>query len=487
MPASLSELGRPCGSEADVRKLKVAQVRGRLSGGKQTVEGAPGVEVEGLLCEPLQHPLNKTDRLKLTWFIRLFQMNRYPMSVMEGELLKLLDTAPPDNVKEMKRDFTTFLKLYWNVMFGEEQSIQWDNIIPPSEKSVLSYDSLQAMELPEDMASLLNKLVVVKLNGGLGSSMGVSGPKCLIEVRNGCSFLDLAVEQIEHMNRTYGSDVPLVLMNSFHTDEETLKVIPKYSECNLKLSTFCQSSYPVLSKETMLPLTRVAGKSGDSELWYPPGHGDIYTSLANSGLLKSFLAEGKEYAFISNIDNLGASVDLSILSYLLQPANSAPCDFIMEVTNKTRADVKGGTMIQYDGGLRLLEIAQVPREHVEKFTSVSQFKTFNTNNLWVSLTAMKSLGESDNLDTEIIVNNKTLATGQNVVQLETAAGAAIRNFDRALGVNVPRSRYQPVKNTGDLLLAMSNLYGLEGGRLQLSDRRQFPKLPLIKLGTSFTQ
>ena len=57
----------------------------------------------------------------------------------------------------------------------------------------------------------------------------------------------------------------------------------------------------------------------------------------------------------------------------------------MEVTDKTRADVKGGTLIDYEGKLRLLEIAQVPKDHIEEFKSVKKFKIFNTNNLWIKL------------------------------------------------------------------------------------------------------
>ena len=47
--------------------------------------------------------------------------------------------------------------------------------------------------------------------------------------------------------------------------------------------------------------------------WYPPGHGDVYNSFFNSGLLSQFIQQGKKYVFISNIDNMGATVDLSIL------------------------------------------------------------------------------------------------------------------------------------------------------------------------------
>lgn len=66
-------------------------------------------------------------------------------------------------------------------------------------------------------------------------------------------------------------------------------------------------------------------------------------------------------------------------------------------------------------------------------------------------------------------------------------GAAIKCFDNALGINVPRSRFLPVKTTSDLLLVMSNLYSLEAGSLTMSKRREFPTTPHVKLGSSFTK
>lgn len=83
------------------------------------------------------------------------------------------------------------------------------------------------------------------------------------------------------------------------------------------------------------------GLTGEnSEAWYPPGHGDIYASFSNSGLLDQLISEGKEYIFVSNIDNLGATVDLHILNHLMSQPADRRCEFVMEVTDKTRADVK---------------------------------------------------------------------------------------------------------------------------------------------------
>ena len=158
-------------------------------------------------------------------------------------------------------------------------------------------------------------------------------------------------------------------------------------------------------------------------------------------------------------------------------------EYCMEVTDKTRADVKGGTLIEYEGRARLLEIAQVPKENVDEFKSVSKFKIFNTNNLWCRIDAVERLCKNGQIeDMEIIVNEKTLSSGTNVIQLETASGAAIKNFNNAIGINVPRSRFLPVKKTSDLMLVMSNLYELKSGSLIMSEKRQFKTTPLVKLG-----
>uniref|UniRef100_UPI00358F0966 UTP--glucose-1-phosphate uridylyltransferase-like n=1 Tax=Myxine glutinosa TaxID=7769 RepID=UPI00358F0966 len=405
---------------------------------------------------------------------------------MEQELKKLIATASPAQVQDIKKDFDGFQRLFHRFLQEKGPSLDWDCLQRPPAESVIPYDNVRERPLPPDVSDLLNQLVVVKLNGGLGTSMGCKGPKSLISVRSDNTFLDLTLQQIEHLNITYNSDVPLVLMNSFNTDEDTQKILQKYGHCKVKIYTFNQSRFPRINKETLLPIATSVADDG-SEAWYPPGHGDLYESLLSSGLMSKLLAQGKELMFVSNIDNLGATVDLKILHHLLAPPSGERCEFVMEVTNKTRADVKGGTLIQYDGKLRLLEIAQVPKQHVDDFKSVSKFKIFNTNNLWVSLSAVKRLLESGSVEMEIIVNNKTLEGGLNVIQMETAVGAAMKSFDNALGINVPRSRFLPVKTSSDLLLVMSNLYSMRAGSLTMSERREFLTVPLIKLGSSFTK
>lgn len=157
----------------------------------------------------------------------------------------------------------------------------------------------------------------------------------------------------------------------------------------------------------------------------------------------------------------------------------------MEVTDKTRADVKGGTLIDYGGHIRLLELAQVPKDFVEEFKSIKKFRIFNTNNLWIKLSAIERFVGQKVLQMEIIQNPKMLDDGRNVLQLETAAGAAIKHAAHAIGINVPRSRFLPVKGTSDLFLIMSNLYRQDQGTLVMSPLRVFDTVPLVKLGSEF--
>lgn len=142
------------------------------------------------------------------------------------------------------------------------------------------------------------------------------------------------------MNKTYKANVPLVLMNSFNTDEDTQKIVRKYKGLQVEIHTFNQSCYPRINRDSFLPIAKNGNVEEDIDAWYPPGHGDFYSSLRNCGLLKKFIDQGRQYCFISNIDNLGATVDMKILNLLLNPNYSQSHEFVMEVTDKTRADVK---------------------------------------------------------------------------------------------------------------------------------------------------
>ncbi|TRM69301.1 UTP--glucose-1-phosphate uridylyltransferase family [Schizophyllum amplum] len=397
---------------------------------------------------------------------------------MRNELSHLVSTiSDPQEKKNFDMEMQSFFFLFTRYLSerAQSQDLDWDRIKSPSDDKVVPYAQLPE---PKDK-SVLNRLAVLKVNGGLGTSMGMTGAKSALEVKNDMTFLDLTVRQIEHLNTSNRVDVPLVLMTSFNTHDDTLRIIKKYANQQLRITTFNQSRYPRIFKETLLPCPKRA--DDDKKHWYPPGHGDVFNALYQSGVLDQMISEGKEYLFISNSDNLGAVVDEKILQHMID----SDAEFIMEVTDKTKADVKGGTLIDYDGSIRLLEIAQVPSEHVEDFKSVRKFKIFNTNNLWVNLKAVKRVMENEGMELEIIINPKVNDDGQPVIQLETAAGAAIKHFKNAHGINVPRSRFLPVKSCSDLLLIKSDIYSLEHGQLMINEQRMFETTPVIKLGDHF--
>jgi len=328
---------------------------------------------------------------------------------------------------------------------------------------------------------LANKLAVVKLNGGLGTSMGCVGPKSVIEVRQNQTFLDLIIKQTQSLDEEFECKTPLILMNSFNTHDDTDKILERYQYSGVNIKTFNQSRYPRIYKDSLLPLPTTF--DSDKEQWYPPGHGDFYYSLYSSGVLQELIDEGKEYIFLSNVDNLAATVNLDILNHMIDQQ----CEFLMEVTNKTLADIKGGTLIDYEGTIKLLEIAQVPSQHVQEFKSIKKFKIFNTNNLWIKISAIKELVEKGLLkDMDIIANEKT-HENQRILQLETAAGAAIQFFKNGQAVNVPRNRFLPVKSTSDLFIIQSDLYQLRNGTLIMNPNRPFPNAPIVQLGDKFKE
>lgn len=360
---------------------------------------------------------------------------------------------------------------------GPSRINDWDSVQSPDEKYLLPYTSLKAPDRKVTQKSL-SKIAVCKLNGGLGTSMGCQMPKSTIAVREDKSFLDLIVDQLSEVENDFGVKVPLILMNSFYTHEETKRVIEKYRD-RLDVSTFQQNKFPRLLEDSLKPLSEEEFGLG---AWYPPGHGDFYSCIFELGFLDQLLKEGREALFVSNADNLGAVIDPGILTHILD--NDIP--FLIEMTPKTPADVKGGTIYQDGDQLKLLEIASVPEEHKEEFCSQRKFKVFNTNNIWINLRHLRKKLEAGPLDLNVIVNRKTVA-GKKVIQLETAIGSALECFPGAVGLVVPRDRFMPVKTTNDLLLVQSDLFVLENGKLTRNPERKQKELPKVELGSEFTQ
>ncbi len=336
--------------------------------------------------------------------------------------------------------------------------IQGDSgLIPESQiEPVTDLPALEQIDSPEDQ-SLLSQTVVIKLNGGLGTGMGLEGPKSLLEVKNGLTFLDFIARQILFLRRRYSQPLRFLLMNSFNTTGPTLEFLGRYPELGQpKDLELMQGLVPKVDAATLLPVSWPANPPLE---WCPPGHGDIYPSLVGSGCLERLLADGVRFAFVSNSDNLGASLDLQLLAYFA--ASGKP--FIMEVTERTEADKKGGHLARSRRGNFLLrESVQCPEGDLKAFQDIERHRFFNTNNLWIRLDHLQQvLKQNDGIvPLPLIKNAKTVDPRDKqspaVFQLETAMGAAIESFNNSGAVNVSRSRFAPVKTTADLLTLRSD-------------------------------
>ncbi|MFT5287543.1 MAG: UTP--glucose-1-phosphate uridylyltransferase [Myxococcota bacterium] len=306
--------------------------------------------------------------------------------------------------------------------------------------------------------AVLGKTVVIKLNGGLGTSMGLSKAKSLLPVRDGLSFLDVIVRQVLHQQKTQKVELPLVLMNSYRTQSDSLAVLDRYPKLAGTLPVdFLQHKVPRILKESFSP---VQWPEDESLEWCPPGHGDLYIAMASSGMLEALIHRGYRYCFVSNADNLGAVLDPSILGWMA----SEKLPFVMEVASRTEADKKGGHLARNaEGDLMLREVAQCPEADRDAFQDIQKHKFFNTNNLWLDLFALRDvLASSAGFNLPVMCNEKPVsahdADSPRCYQLETAMGAAISMFQGSKAVEVPRSRFAPVKTSNDLLMIWSDAY-----------------------------
>ena len=336
--------------------------------------------------------------------------------------------------------------------------------LPGSELEPLP-DLPRLEDLPEpsetEARSVLDRLVVVKLNGGLGTSMGLSGPKSLLQVKPGRSFLDIFTTQVLSLRGRYAARLPLMLMNSPSTRGPSLSALdahPGTRENGPVPLDFLQGREPKLRASDFHP---VEWPQNPELEWCPPGHGDLYTALAASGTLDALLAADVRWCFVSNADNLGAIPDPRLASWVA--AEGVP--FAMEAVRGTAADRKGGHLAHHRGRTVLRETAQVPPGD-ESFTDVDRWRYYNTNNLWIDLQALRELQAADpgGPALPLIVNRKTVdpsdPSSTPVLQLETAMGAAIGSVEGARAVHVPRRRFAPVKTTDDLLVVRSDAYEL---------------------------
>merc|ERR1711959_180601 len=276
-------------------------------------------------------------------------------------------------------------------------------------------------------------------------------------------------------------------MNSFSTSTDTLAALAKYPDLGTGDDLqFVQNKAPKVTAADLSPADWPANKDHE---WCPPGHGDLYPAMLGSGALDMLLGKGFKYMFVSNSDNLGATMDLKILTYFVE--QGAP--FMMEVATRTDADKKGGHLatMKANGGLTLRESAQCPKDDEKAFQDTSKYTYFNTNNLWVDLQKLKDTFDKNDgaLPLPVMLNDKTVdprdKKSTKVIQLETAMGAAISCFEGATAIQIPRTRFAPVKKCDDLIALRSDAYVLaEDFRIVLAeDRKGVP--PIVKLDDAY--
>ncbi len=337
-------------------------------------------------------------------------------------------------------------------------------MIPESTIEPVDMERLADVDVDDETASeAVRHTAVIKLNGGLGTSMGMDRAKSLLCVRRGLSFLDIIARQVLHLRREYDAVLPLMFMDSFRTTRDTLAALQRYDDLpvdGLPLD-FLQNKVPKLLVKDLGPVSWP--QDPDLE-WCPPGHGDLYTALRGRGLLETLLEQGYRYVFVSNSDNLGAVPDARVAGWFAQ--TGAP--FAIEAVRRTPSDRKGGHFAtrKHDGRIVLRESAQTPKEDAEALADLERHRFCSTNNLWFDVRAMKeALDARDGiLGLPLIRNVKTVDPGDpsspEVVQVETAMGAAIEVFEGARLIEVGRERFVPVKTTNDLLVLRSDVYDI---------------------------
>ena len=378
----------------------------------------------------------------------------------------------------------TFSDFYRGFRVGKRGLIPESAItpLPPHEirylKDLLEYHHSGEKALPHT--------VVIKLNGGLGTTMGCSGPKSMIPVKNGLNFLDITIRQLSEYSKEKELIPPLVLMNSFNTENQTSEALQKYlGQIDPHPKTFLQNRFPRIDSETLLP---VSWPKATHREWNPAGHGDIFSALYSSGILEELLNQNYRYAFISNIDNLGASIDTALLGYMA----SENLQFLMEVTGRTSMDWKGGHIARTSSGCLILrESVQCPEDDLRYFQDIYRHRFFNTNNLWIDIAALDSIlnRSGGTIQLPMLCNRKFLDSADPdspvVYQLESAMGSALSSFPKSDAICVPRSRFIPVKSCNDLFLLRSDFYILDEKFKIITDTGSVRTTPQVVLDSRY--
>ena len=355
-------------------------------------------------------------------------------------------------------------------------------MIPESSIEPLDMPALADVEVDEQAGvRALRETAVIKLNGGLGTSMGMERAKSLLCVRRGLSFLDIIARQVLHLRKTYDARLPLIFMNSFRTSADTLAALHRYADLPVDgvPLELLQNKEPKLLEKNLVPVNWPKDPSLE---WCPPGHGDVYTAMSASGLVRTLLDAGYRQVFLSNADNLGAVAEPAVAGWFAE--SGAP--FAIEAVRRTPSDRKGGhfAIRKSDGRIVLRETAQTLPADLAALGDLERHAFTSTNNLWINLEALESQLDSRGgvLGLPLIRNVKHVDPADpstpEVIQIESAMGAAIELFAGARTIEVTRRRFVPVKTTNDLLVLRSDVYDI--GEDFVLDQAS-PMIPFVDL------
>ncbi|KAI5567128.1 hypothetical protein BDE02_13G068800 [Populus trichocarpa] len=412
------------------------------------------------IYKKIAYPVPANDSVQFVYLFcniitKTFLLEKKKLKALKGHIRKEeRDLSTKESSKEIQESVQSKNMSNISSLIGEVLVVPYQNLAPASNDI-------------SEIKNLLDKIVVVKFNDTLGTALGFNGPKSLIGIRDGLTSLDLIVNQIQSLNLTYGCHIPLVLMNTISTHDDSLKALEKYSTSNVDILPLSQGQHPQKKSSS--------GQSSADEL-YPSDHAAAFLSLMkSSGTLDVLLSQGKEYVHVVSSDNVAAAVDPRIMSHLSQ--NNI--EYCMEVTPTTSYLSKSKMVNQRQGMFELAEIARtLPKDSTEKF------KFIDTRSLWVNLKAIRRLVDTNALKIENLSISKEMEGDQMVLQ-ETAAGSTIQLFDKAIGINVPQFRVVQLNATSDLLLLQSDLYSTSEGILVRNTAQANPANPSIELGPEF--
>ncbi|KAI5567127.1 hypothetical protein BDE02_13G068800 [Populus trichocarpa] len=416
------------------------------------------------IYKKIAYPVPANDSVQFVYLFcniitKTFLLEKKKLKALKGHIRKEeRDLSTKESSKEIQESVQSKNMSNISSLIGEVLVVPYQNLAPASNDI-------------SEIKNLLDKIVVVKFNDTLGTALGFNGPKSLIGIRDGLTSLDLIVNQIQSLNLTYGCHIPLVLMNTISTHDDSLKALEKYSTSNVDILPLSQGQHPQKKSSS--------GQSSADEL-YPSDHAAAFLSLMkSSGTLDVLLSQGKEYVHVVSSDNVAAAVDPSTLFRIMSHLSQNNIEYCMEVTPTTSYLSKSKMVNQRQGMFELAEIARtLPKDSTEKF------KFIDTRSLWVNLKAIRRLVDTNALKIENLSISKEMEGDQMVLQ-ETAAGSTIQLFDKAIGINVPQFRVVQLNATSDLLLLQSDLYSTSEGILVRNTAQANPANPSIELGPEF--